>query len=258
MSQIEWELKQRDFGFSIVSLQTLESEAAMDAIDQLKSQRVDGMIMLLPFSMLDLGRLITLCQGVHFVVIDTDTKNKALSLSIDQSTGSQKATQHLLDLGHKMICEISGPLNWYDAQQRHQACQNSLSKAGLELLAHKQGNWSAASGYKACKEFLAQRLEFSALIVGNDQMALGAISALAEKNLQVPHDVSVIGFDDIPEAAFFNPPLTTIHQDFETLARQSVDLVLADIKKPLGLKQHLLNPSLIIRKSTARPRLLDS
>jgi LacI family transcriptional regulator len=102
------------------------------------------------------------------------------------------------------------------------------------------------------QQLLAKGHEFSAVFIGNDQMALGAIRALREVGICVPLDISIVGFDDVPEAAYFDPPLTTIRQDFQALGQQSVEYLLALITKPsTPLHQRVLYPNLIVRSSTA-------
>jgi LacI family transcriptional regulator len=96
------------------------------------------------------------------------------------------------------------------------------------------------------------RAKFTGLVVANDQMALGAIAAIHELGLRIPEDISIVGFDDIPESAYFLPALTTVHQDFEALGEQSVELLVALIKNPeTPIHQRVLYPELIIRNSTA-------
>jgi LacI family transcriptional regulator len=114
-----------------------------------------------------------------------------------------------------------------------------------------EGDWTSASGYAAAHRLLDEGASFSALVVANDQMALGAMRALRERGLRVPEDVSVVGFDDIPEAAYFEPPLTTIRQDFAALGEQTVQYLIALITDPdTPLHQFAQPPHLIERLST--------
>jgi LacI family transcriptional regulator len=116
-----------------------------------------------------------------------------------------------------------------------------------------EGDWSSKSGYEAAIRLLKMDRNFTALVVGNDQMALGAIYALHEHHLRVPQDVSIVGFDDIPEAAFFNPPLTTVQQDFNQLGEIGVKYLLELLHNPdTPIEQHIILPDLVVRQSTSR------
>lgn len=157
----------------------------------------------------------------------------------------------LIGLGHQQIAEISGPLNWYDAIMRHQSWVDTMAQHGLLHQMSVEGNWTAQSGYEAVQTLLNSGAEFTGLVVANDQMALGAIAALNARGFQIPADVSVVGFDDIPESAYFVPALTTVHQDFEALGAQSVEYLVSLIRNPdTPIHQRVLYPQLIVRNST--------
>jgi len=220
------------------------------AIDNLG--HVDGTVVITPTKNPIYEDLITACKDSHYVQIGTLVgSSKAPSVVIDQMYGSQLATQHLIDLGHRQIAEISGPLDWHDAIARHQSWLAALQANHLEPVLSVLGDWTAVGGYAAAKTLLDSGVRFTGLVVGNDQMALGAIHAFREQGLKIPDDVSVIGFDDIPEATFFDPPLTTIRQDFLTLGRQSVEYLVEMIKEPeTPLQQRILYPIFVQRQST--------
>jgi DNA-binding LacI/PurR family transcriptional regulator len=128
-----------------------------------------------------------------------------------------------------------------------------LREEGIEPILSVEGDWTAHSGHEAAHRIVDAGMPFSGLVVSNDQMALGAIRALRERGLSVPDDVSVVGFDDLPESAYFEPPLTTVHQDFVSLGRESA-AYLSDLidGRPTPLMQHVLAPELVIRRSTRR------
>ncbi|HRF98159.1 MAG TPA: substrate-binding domain-containing protein, partial [Aggregatilineales bacterium] len=115
-----------------------------------------------------------------------------------------------------------------------------------------EGNWSAQSGYEGLHTLIKAGAKFTGLVVANDQMALGAIAALNELGLRVPEDVSVVGFDDIPESGYFLPALTTVHQDFMALGQQCVEYLVSLITNPdTPVHQRVLYPKLVVRSSTA-------
>jgi LacI family transcriptional regulator len=198
----------------------------------------------------DYEGLAQVCRGMPFVQVFNELPPHVPSVVIDQRLGSRLATQHLIDLGHTAICEISGPASWFGAQVRHDSWANTMDEAGLTPGASVRGDWSAKSGYEAACRLIDEGNTFTALVVGNDQMALGAIYALNERQLHVPEKVSVVGFDDIPEAAYFLPPLTTVRQDFAALGDQSVEYLVSFIENPdIPIHQRVLYPELIVRQS---------
>jgi len=146
---------------------------------------------------------------------------------------------------------VAGPAESMDALERVRGWRDTLNEHGL--VAHEPilGDWSAASGYAAGQRLLGEH--FTAAFCGNDQMALGLIHALNEAHRPVPGQVSVIGFDDIPEAAHFSPPLTTMHQDFAQLGRDAMEVMLAVLTDELAPNPLLRVPQLVVRASTAPP-----
>jgi len=226
-------------------------EAMRDAL-RASSRIVDGMLMVLPYPYIPYEMLGDLCQGRPFVVIGTEVGAHIPSVVIDQAYGMELLCHHLLSLGHRAIAEISGPLMNFDARARHEALCEQLAGAGLSLWMSMEGNFDVASGYRAAKRLLASSRTFTALVVGNDAMALGALRALHEAGLRVPENVSVVGFDDRPESAYFEPPLTTVRQDFDALAQESV-AYLASMVEDAHVsweQQRVLDPELVVRQST--------
>jgi DNA-binding LacI/PurR family transcriptional regulator len=129
-----------------------------------------------------------------------------------------------------------------------------LSDAGAEVPPLVPADWSAASGYRVGR-MLARVPEVTAVFTANDHLALGLLRALHERSLRVPHDVSVVGFDDVPEAGYFIPPLTTVRPDFHAVARHALDLLLAQINgQAPGAGQRNVAPVLVERSSVAGPR----
>jgi LacI family transcriptional regulator len=211
---------------------------------------VDALLVIAPIQNSQFDDLLNQCNK-PYVKIGTEQGASGPSAIIDQRYGSQLAVQHLLSLGHEKIAEISGPLHWHDAYARHQSWLDALHARQIPADLTIEGDWTAESGYQAARELLTSGHKFSALVIGNDQMALGAIRALRECGLRIPQDVSLVGFDDIPEAAYFEPPLTTIRQDFRQLGRQSVEYLIEILRNDeTPLQQHTLYPQLIIRQST--------
>lgn len=214
----------------------------------------DGVIAITPVQSPVFDDLERAFKGVPLIKIGIKLGDHGASVMIDQVEGSRQITQHLIEWGHRRIAYISGPPAWYDASERYSAWMETLHTNALDPGNVETGDWTAAGGYHAAKRLLAQPdYAFTALVVANDQMALGAISALRVSGLHVPNDVSVVGFDDIPEAAYFDPPLTTVRQDFDRVGKQSVQYVLDMIQHPnTPLRQQVVFPEIIYRQSVAR------
>jgi DNA-binding LacI/PurR family transcriptional regulator len=187
------------------------------------------------------------------VTIESTGRNLGHSLSVDQVAGARLATRHLIELGHTEITHISGPQDWIEADARMEGFLHEINEAELRTRAPILGDWSAHFGYYAGLELLRFR-DFTAVFAGNDQMALGFMHACRESGLDVPGDISVVGFDDIPEAAHFSPPLTTVRQNFAEIGRRAVSLLLSELSGSVGQDHKQIAPELIVRASTAPPR----
>ncbi len=244
----------KDLGYDLIFSNVHEPtvEQIRKAIDSLSGRQVDGILSIAPVAGITYQEMANFCQGIPLVQIDPQMGQSLPSVVVDQRYGSKLITEYLIGLGHRRIAEISGPLNWFGAIARHQQWEDSLRAAGLSLDATVEGDWTAASGYHGVHRLRAIDPQFTALVVGNDQMALGAIYALHEAGQRVPEDVSVVGFDDIPEAAYYRPALTTVRQDFNQLGDIGVRYLLERIQFPEREPvQHILYPKLIVRQSTA-------
>lgn len=136
--------------------------------------------------------------------MDNDLGDGTPMVTSDARTGARKATRHLLSLGHPTVHHVAGPTGWTSADRRAESWRATLEAAGAEVHSPLIGDWSADSGHDLGRE-LAKDPSVTAVFVSNDQMALGVLRALHEAGRRVPEDVSVVGYDDIPEAAHFLP-----------------------------------------------------
>jgi DNA-binding LacI/PurR family transcriptional regulator len=186
---------------------------------------------------------------VPLVAVASEELEGIHRVSFDQYAAGRVAMDHLIGLGHESIAHISGPADSMDAGQRVRAWRDALAEAGLPAAPLLEGTWHSDSGYERGLELAASGVD--AIFVGNDQMALGVLHAFRDKGISVPDDVSVMGFDDIPEAAHFLPPLTTMRQDFDSLGRD----LMATVLDVLGDEKNApdrtsLVPELVVRDST--------
>jgi DNA-binding LacI/PurR family transcriptional regulator len=171
-------------------------------------------------------------------------------VAVDQIVGAASATRHLLDLGHETVWHVTGPPDFIESQQRVEGWRAALEAAGAPAPAPLVGDWSARAGYDRGRE-LSRDPAVTAVFVANDQMALGLLRAMHEARRDVPGEISVVGFDDIPEAAYFQPPLTTVRQDFIEMGRRSLRLLLRTIEAGQRAGDgSLVPPELIVRRST--------
>ena len=155
--------------------------------------------------------------------------------------------RHLIDLSHRTIAEISGPVELFDTQLRHKAWLNTLRANDIEPGPSVGGNFTVPSGYTAAKELLDDHYPFTALFAGNDRMAIGAMYAAHEHGLHVPEDISIVGFDNTEHSPYCVPPLTTVSQDFHQLGRLAAEHLLSLIEDPqTPVYQRILLPELII------------
>src|ERR1700752_1700853 len=181
-------------------------------------------------------------------------------VSVDNYLGGRMAMDHLLEQGYRNIGHICGPLDWWEARQRMAAWKDTLTEAGLEASDAYcvEGNWSSASGALEIEKLRDQYPEMDAIFVANDQMALGAIQIFSEKSVRIPDDMGIVGFDNIAESAFFSPPLTTVQQDQNNVAKVAVAEVIKIIEAdwqgldPVAPKSIILPPTLIVRQSSLR------
>lgn len=173
-------------------------------------------------------------------------------MSVDQLAGARLATRHLLELGHRQVVHVPGPEEWVETQARREGYLEEMGDWGLEPAIVAAGEWTADSGYRVGRELCGRR-RFSAAVCGNDHIALGMVHAYAEAGLRVPEDFSIVGFDDVPEAAHFLPPLTTVRQDFPELGRRCIAVLLAELRGGVPATAGDVAPRLIRRASAAAP-----
>jgi DNA-binding LacI/PurR family transcriptional regulator len=184
------------------------------------------------------------------VVVEGDPRVDLAAVTVDQAAGARAATTFLLSCGHQTVFHVAGPPEWQESQGRASGWLSALGEAGAEVTSALPGDWTARSGYRAGR-VLARVPEATAIFVANDQMALGVLLALHEHNRRVPEEVGVIGFDDIPESAYFTPPLTTVRQDFDRVGRASLRLLLDQIESGARSGDRVVVPSqLVVRRST--------
>jgi DNA-binding LacI/PurR family transcriptional regulator len=242
------------YSVSIVSLESLDRAAVVRAVERLRVLGVDGVLVIAP-EVAATGALADLAAGLPVVAMEAGPQQGIAVAAVDQYEGARLATEHLLELGHPTVHHIGGPQDWLEAQQRAEGWRDALAAAGARGSMVGRGDWSAASGYHLGRQLLAMP-DAAAVFVANDQMALGLLRLLHEHGRAVPSDLSIVGFDDIPEAEFFTPPLTTVRQDFNEMGRQGLHLLLDEISAGTRSTARATVPAtLVVRSSTSPPSL---
>jgi DNA-binding LacI/PurR family transcriptional regulator len=233
----------------VASLKAMDRPSIADAVERLLRHGVDGLLFITP-ELEGADALLHAPSDAPLVAVEAGLNEDIPVVSVDQFAGAAAATKHLLDLGHETIWHIAGPPTFIESGERVEGWRTTLEAAGAVAPPPLIGDWSARAGFDLGRRLGADP-EVTAIFVANDQMALGALRALQESGRRVPGDVSVVGFDDIPEAPYFLPPLTTVRQDFDELGSRSVRLLLRMIEAgeqlPSGPR---VPPELVVRGST--------
>jgi DNA-binding LacI/PurR family transcriptional regulator len=226
-------------------------------LEEMLRRRVDGLLILNPRADDRYRYFLPLIEkGTAVVYLGNSPHDEPVSsVRCDDRQGGYRATRYLIDLGHTAIATFSGPINEECTLDRLEGYRQALSQAGLDFdpALTVSGDWSATSGYQAARRLLEAGDAFSAIFAQNDRMAMGTIRALREAGHRVPVDVSVIGFDDIPMASYFDPPLTTLHQLLEELGRQAARLLIETIHNPHRPPDQMLIQARLVERASCAP-----
>jgi DNA-binding LacI/PurR family transcriptional regulator len=241
------------FAVSLVSIPHVGRHALVEAVDRHLSRRVDGLVVFAPVQFAG-SALAHVPAGMPLVTVNGDPKRSIPSVAIDHEEGARLATRHLLDAGHRTVWHVAGPPGWFDSAGRITGWERALRGAGAPVPPPIQADWSAGSGYEAGRA-LARMPEVTAVFAANDHLALGLMRALREAGKSVPCDVSVVGYDDVPGAECYLPPLTTIRPDFARVAQGALAALLGQMEhRQQTASPVAVPPQLIVRGSVAPPR----
>ncbi|PWD51357.1 transcriptional regulator [Serinibacter arcticus] len=243
----------RDAGYSVAVVHTPDGSPASvrAAFDDLIGRGVEGIVVSEPADNVrpsDLG-----VRGVPVLSLENNPGDAGdwIMVGADDRAAAREATAHLIGLGHRAVWHVAGPAGWATSQSRLLGWQDAHAAEGLVAPQVLRGDWSVGSGFDA-GQVLASRTDVTAVLAGNDEMAIGAIHALELAGLAIPTDVSVIGIDDIPLAAYLSVPLTTVRQDFDAIAREGMSRLLDVIEgRPLASQRFAVPTELIVRDSAA-------
>lgn len=242
-------------GYSTLYTECTQENFA-ETLDTAAARLVDGILLYAPKLHISDDDLLEMCHGIPIVRRDYVLDSKLTWVGYSQEHATRLVVQHLIDLGHRQIAEITGSLDFINPRLRHDAWLNLLTAQGLEPGPSYAGDYSTfadamKTGYDGVCEFLRQGEVFTAIMTVNDYAALGALYALHEHGLRVPEDVSIASFDDDAIASYLIPPLTTVHFDFDIQNRLASQFLLEQINdRDYKHHQHVLIPDLVIRQST--------
>ncbi len=223
-------------------------QAVRKGLEHLRHLGVEGLIVITPQShSLDIAHEVM--RHLPVVAIDNTYRMGELSASIDSYAGATQATQHLIDLGHRKIVHITGPATYFEAAARSAAYTAAMLAAGLTPRII-DGDWDIETGHRLGHEIDFLGRGITAVFAANDHLALGLLKACRERGISVPRQVSVVGFDDIPEAGYFVPALTTVRQDFTAAGARAVDLLVRALAGEGHLESETVTPVFIEREST--------
>jgi DNA-binding LacI/PurR family transcriptional regulator len=252
-SMIAMEVAARDAGYfvSLASVSESSAEELRTAVEHFKDQAAEAVVLIAPArEWIAAARVVAADLPVVTMCADfRSTQPKLASVSTDNEAGGKLATDHLIELGHRDIAIIEGPRTSPEAAARRRGFRAALRRKGFSGERMFPGDWSSASGYAAGLQMLAEGLP-TAVFSANDQMALGLLRALSEAGVSVPGDMSVAGFDDVPDAAYYVPALTTVRQEFPALAAKCLDQLERMLQGESGHNVRM-RPRLVIRSSTA-------
>jgi len=250
---IEHAARQRGYGVSIATLPLLDRASMTEAMEAFVQRSMDGVIAIVPH-ISAAEALAGTSPQLPVVAVQGSGSARIPSVVVEQRAGAYLATTHLLDLGHETVWHIAGPEDWFETRERQHGWMDALASRSAPSAPVLKGDWSAASGYAAGLQMLRADPPPTAVFAANDQMALGVLHLLYERGLSAPRDLSIVGFDDIPESAYFSPSLTTVRQDFNELGRAGMALLLELLTTNGRPTDHttVVQPALILRASTAR------
>ncbi|KRC58359.1 LacI family transcriptional regulator [Agromyces sp. Root81] len=240
------------YSVSVASVTSLSPDSIATAMSRLAEQAVEGIVLIVPMIV---GSEATeaISRRIPTVTIDGSRSESTQVVAVDQTEVGRLATEHLLSLGHETVWHLAGPDEWVEAGEREAGWRDTLESAGRTAPPILRGDWSPESGYQAGL-LLARMPEVTAVFASSDEMAFGVIRALHEQGRRVPHDVSVVGVDDIALAAYCSPALTTVRQPFEEIGALAVEHLLENIADPSSTREPtIVAASLIARGSTAPP-----
>ncbi len=239
----------REVGYAVSAFSSDDGglSPAGSRVMELVTEGVDAVCVIAPRES-SLDQLRQQTTGLPTIVIKAESDAAWHTVGVDQREGARLAVRHLIELGHRNIAHLAGPMDWFDARERAQGWREALAEAGLVEGLCLIEDWGSEYGFDVGRSH--DLGEVTAVFAANDQIALGLIHGLHDRGIRVPHDISVVGFDDLSDARHFLPPLTTIRQDFAALGALALRRIVAAIEGEAVAGHDVIHPTLVVRGST--------
>ncbi len=259
---IEQQAHQLEYSLFLNLMDRPDEGDSEEVLDTLIAHRVDGILWAVP----EVGNNRAWLESSHLdqfppiIFLNTEPRPGLVVVAVDNFLGAKQATQHLIDQGRRKVGIITGPLTWWEARERYAGWKKVMQHAGLETPPSLvvEGEWNADAGERGLRTLLDQAPDIDAVFASSDQIALGALSTAHRLGLQIPQDLAIVGFDNIPESACFWPPLTTIYQQLIDVGRIAVQTLHRMIEANRQFKTldeatvTLVKPELIVRASSMK------
>jgi DNA-binding LacI/PurR family transcriptional regulator len=228
-----------------------------ETLDKAAARLVEGIFLYAPKLRIDDDDLLAMSHGIPLVRRDFAIESKQITwVGFDQIRATQMAVQHLIDLGHRDIAVVTGTLQAINATWRYESWKKTLIDNGLKPGPNAHGDYTTPksavrTGYEGMCQILESGKPFTAVLIANDYMTIGALHALRAYGLRIPDDVSIVSYDNSPHASYLDPPLTTVEFTFDLQNRLAFQFLFERIENPdAEPHQHILLPDLIVREST--------
>jgi LacI family transcriptional regulator len=226
---IEQQAEELGYSVFLILVREPEKHEHKEILDALVSRRVDGIVWAVPEvgenrSWLNAGWLRQL-PPIAFLSMSALPGVRVVA--VNNRGGARTATDHLIQRGRRKIGIITGPMAWWEARERYEGWKGAIESRGLSVWDHliAESYWSSAGGERAMRELLQRAPDIDGVFASSDQIALGALRAIAESGKRVPEDIAIVGFDNMPESEYFRPPLTTMQQGLADAGRAAVRAV---------------------------------
>ena len=257
LAGIAGELSDRDTSLMLASLEHKGNYDAGVPIQWIRERRIDGLV--IAKSQKRERSLLHAAIDAQLPVVTIapdEAVHHALVIGCNNVNAGVAVADHLVDLGHRKIAFVGGPSHSIDSKHRLRGLRNRLRQLGIALdseITTFCGSYEAEAGVEFARRLLAKPLEITALVMANDALALGFMRTAQQRGIRIPQDLSVVGFDNVPEGALVWPGLTTMSQPMQEMGRSACRRLFESIASPVDFEKIEYPMTLIARESTARP-----
>lgn len=249
------EKKATQAGYSVLLFHSDHSkEKEKQGLQLMISRSVSGMILATPY-LLDDEIFTQIKHNMPIILVDgTKKQRKEGNIYVDEYSGMKEAVYYLHEQGHERIAFLKEDKEYYQLEHRTKAYQDAMTELGLyDETLMMETSLSVEGGYEGMKKLLASSLQFTAVLCTNDHLAIGAYRAIFQAGLAIPHDISIVGFDDIDISAYLSPALTTVSQPIHQLGEQAAQCLINKIQQPEdAIANQKLKTKLVIRESVTK------